>query len=270
MTETPAHPEPTESTATAVTAEPAAAAEPVTPTAGEPAAAQEAAGLSPAAVAALLAERFPRLFGAGRALPIKLRVQADIQQRAPGVFSKKSLSVFLHRYTTSTAYLKALANAPQRLDLDGEAAGEVDEVHRQAAAAEVQRRQQIVAERRAAERDQQRLAAAEARQAQTVRAAQNAARHSARQAAQQGAEQEAQRQRAVLLRAFETTTLTVNNFCALKGLQQADLEMQLAQARGERDQRALAPTREPRREPRDSRPTRAAHGPAKPPFKPAR
>ncbi len=109
--------------------------------------------LSPAACAALLAERFPALFGAGRALPIKLRIQTDIQQRAPGVFSKKSLSIFLHRYTTSTAYLRALVNTPQRFDLDGVAAGDVAEEHRVAATAEVERRRGIVDARRQAERD---------------------------------------------------------------------------------------------------------------------
>jgi len=96
--------------------------------------------LSPAAVAALLAQHFPALFGAGRALPLKLRIQADIQARAPGVVNKKSLSVFLHRYTTSTAYLKALATQPQRIDLDGAPAGEIEALHRDAAAAEVDRR----------------------------------------------------------------------------------------------------------------------------------
>lgn len=236
------------------------------------------ANLSPAAVAALLAERFPALFGAGRALPIKLRVQADIQQRAPGLFSKKALSIFLHRYTTSTAYLKALATAPQRLDLDGAAAGEVDEVHRQAAAAEVERRQLLFAERRAAERELQRQAAVEARRAQ---AAQNAARHAARDTA----ESEARRNRAALLRAFETTTLTPANFCALKGLVEADLQGQLTQARQDREQRALEPQREFQREPRPpgprpagprsdrgGRPAAERRGPSpgKPPLKPGR
>ena len=115
--------------------------------------------ISPAAVAALLAQHFPALFGAGRALPIKLRIQGDIQQRLPGVVNKKSLSIFLHRYTTSTAYLKALATQPQRLDLDGAPSGEVEAQHRDAAAAEAQRRKQMFDERRAAEREQQRQAA---------------------------------------------------------------------------------------------------------------
>jgi ProP effector len=129
------------------------------------------ADLPPAACAAQLAERFPALFGAGRALPIKLRVQADIQQRAPGVFSRKSLSIFLHRHTTSTAYIKALLNSPHRFDLDGQPAGEVAEEHRLAATAELQRRRAIVDARRQAERDAQRQAQREAYAAARAQAA---------------------------------------------------------------------------------------------------
>ena len=121
--------------------------------------------LSPTAVAKALAEHFPLLFGAPRALPLKLRIQADIQTRAPGVFTKKSLSIFLHRHTTSTAYLKALVNIPTRHDLDGQPAGEVAEEHRVAATAEVERRRGIVDARRRAERDAQRQAQREAARA---------------------------------------------------------------------------------------------------------
>ncbi|HZF80921.1 MAG TPA: ProQ/FINO family protein [Rubrivivax sp.] len=108
--------------------------------------------MTPAACAALLAERFPGLFAAGRALPIKLRVQVDIQARAPGVFTRKAMSLFLHRYTTSTAYLKALVASPHRFDLDGAPAGEIAAEHREAAQAELQRRQAIVQEKRSAQR----------------------------------------------------------------------------------------------------------------------
>ena len=138
--------EPVESAGSADPAAPAAPPAPAVP------------DLSPAACAALLAERFPALFNAGRALPIKLRIQADIQQRAPGLFTKKTLSIFLHRHTTSTAYLRALVNQPQRFDLDGVAAGDVAEEHRAAATAEVERRRGIVEARRQAERDAQRQA----------------------------------------------------------------------------------------------------------------
>ncbi len=109
--------------------------------------------LSPAACAAALAERFPLLFATQPPLPIKLRVQADIQQRAPGIFSKKTLSIFLHRYTTTTPYIRGLLAAPHRFDLDGLAAGEILEEHRSAATTELERRREIVAARRLAERE---------------------------------------------------------------------------------------------------------------------
>ncbi len=285
------------------------------------------ADLGPAQVAALLAERFPALFGAGRALPIKLRIQADIQQRAPGLLNKKSLSIFLHRHTTSTAYLKALAGAQQRIDLDGAPAGEIADEHRQAAVAELERRRALFEARRAAEREAQRQAHAAARREGAVPPAPGAAgpggpggaadndrrsqrpgerrdgrrgdrgdaRGPARKAAPGGpgaaahrpppgprpererarevsafrgpldveprqereaapplpvtAEDAARRDRALLLRTFESSTLTRANFCVLKRISEVDLEAALALARQERDQRS-GPTKPP------SRPTR--------------
>jgi len=181
-----------------------------------------AVDLSPAGCAARLGELFPAPFGSGPPRPLKLRIQADVQQRAPGVFTKKTLSIFLQRYTTSTAYLKALVMAPHRVDLDGAAAGEVAAEHRQAASAELARRREIHDARRAAERDAQRKAHDDARRAREV-------------------DDVARGERAALLRAFETTTLTRANFCALKALPEADLDARLAQARLEREQRAPAP-----------------------------
>jgi sRNA-binding protein len=254
--------------------EAASTSEPPAESAHVAVAAPVAPELSPAACAALLAERFPALFGAGRALPIKLRIQADIQARAPGVFTKKSLSTFLHRHTTGTAYLKSLVSQPQRYDLDGQPAGEVAEEHRAAATVEVERRRGIVDARRQAERDAQRQAhAAErdaARRAQSeARAAAQAAHAAARAAAAaaqpadappaeaahpvapppprlSAAEVEARRDRAALLRAWETSTLTRANFCVLKRIAEADLEAQLVVARQEREQRPQDPRPEPR------------------------
>jgi sRNA-binding protein len=118
-----------------------------------------AADMTPAACGARLAELFPALFAAeGPRKPLKLRIQADIQLRAPGVFSKRLLSFFFSRYTTTTAYLKALAHSPHRFDLDGNPAGDIADEHRQAAVAELARRQAIIDERRAAHRQAQRAA----------------------------------------------------------------------------------------------------------------
>ncbi len=97
------------------------------------------ADLPPADCAAQLKERFPALFG-GAFKPLKLRIQADIQERAPGVFSKQALSAFLRRHTGSTGYLVAMTRSPHRFDLDGQPAGDVSDEHRQAAADELARR----------------------------------------------------------------------------------------------------------------------------------
>lgn len=125
-------------------------AQPV-PASGEPVSAAAEPGMSPAECGAELAERFPGLF-AGAPKPIKLRIHADIQARAPGIFTRRTLSFFFSRYTTTTAYLKALLAHPQRFDLDGQPVGEVSTEHRSAAEAELARRRKVFDERRAAER----------------------------------------------------------------------------------------------------------------------
>ncbi len=165
----------------------------------EPESTPAAAGLSPADAAQELKTRFPALFTGG-AKPLKLRIQADIQERAPGVFTKQVLSAFLRRYTGSTSYLIAVSRGTQRFDLDGQPAGELSEEHRQVASDELNRRRTLQQTRREQE-DQER------------------------------------RQRASLLRDFETTTLTPANFCALKGIAADQLDGLLATARQEAEER---------------------------------
>jgi ProP effector len=144
----PTTPEPTLPAATA----PDAADTPVTaaPVEQDATPADKAPGLSPAECANQLKERFPALF-AGPAKPLKLRIQADIQERAPGVFSKQALSGFFRRYTGSTSYLLAVSRAKERFDLDGLAAGELSDEHREIAVQELARRKTIQTERRQAE-----------------------------------------------------------------------------------------------------------------------
>ncbi|MDZ7812169.1 MAG: ProQ/FINO family protein [Ideonella sp.] len=177
-------------------------------------------GMTAADCAQELKQRFPALF-AGSPKPLKLKIQADIQERAPGVFSKAALSAFFRRFTGSTSYLIALTRARQRFDLDGQPAGELAQEHRDAAEQELARRRNVTQERRAAEEEQRQ-----------------------------------QRQR--LLRDFERTTLTLANFCALKGLTPEALEETLAQARVEAVEMAAArPAFAPqgeRRPPQDRRP----------------
>lgn len=182
----------------------------------QPAAANPAAGgrqePSTAATGARLAELFPALF-AGAPKPLKLRIQVDIQERAPGEFSKQALSAFFRRHTGATSYLVAVSRGKQRFDLDGQPAGELSEEHRQLAAEELTRR----------------------------RANQQARR--AQEDAQREQEEAGRRQRFSLLRDFETTKLTTANFCALKGIAPEQLDGLLAQARKEAQEDAARPQR---------------------------
>jgi ProP effector len=190
---------------------------PVTLTADAPAA--------PAAVAAPkmsleectheLRTRFPALFE-GRPRPIKLHIQADIQARAPGVFTKAVLSAYLRRYTGARTYLLAMTREAHRRDLDGQPAGDITEEHREVARQELQRREQAFLARRQMEEDQQ-------------------------------------RDRARLLREFQSTTLTRANFCALKGVPEGALDALLERARQEAEERARAPQRPGPRDPRGPR-----------------
>jgi len=165
---------------------------------------------SAAATAARLAELFPALF-AGPAKPFKLRIQVDIQERAPGVFSKQALSAYFRRQTGTTSYLMAVSKGKQRFDLDGQPAGELSDEHRQLATDELARRRTNVNAKREAEGAKREL------------------------------EDQQRRNRAALLRDFETTKLTTANFCALKGLPVEALDGLLALAREDAKQDALRP-----------------------------
>lgn len=165
-----------------------------------PSPAAHPAAVDTAATAAQLKQLFPGLF-AGAPKPIKLRIQNDIQERAPGVFSKQALSAFFRRYTGSTSYLIAVTRAKQRFDLDGQPSGELSEEHRKVAADELARRRALHDERREIEEQQR-------------------------------------RNRATLLRDFERTTLTPANFSALKGITLEELDRYLAHARQEAEERA--------------------------------
>ncbi len=169
----------------------------------EPAAAPRAADPAVEDIGDAMRQRFPALF-AGAPKPIKLRIQADIRERAPGVFSKAALSAFLRRHTSRTGYLIALTRSTHRFDLDGAPADEISAEHRQAAADELARRRAL----------------REARDAQA---------------------QAERRARAELLRAFQGTSLSPANFCALKGVAPEQLEELLGLARKEAEERARLP-----------------------------
>ncbi|MEP7299739.1 MAG: ProQ/FinO family protein [Burkholderiales bacterium] len=174
--------------------------------------------LTPAACAQQLKSLFPALF-AGAMKPLKLRIQVDIQERAPGVFTKQVLSAFFRRHTGSTSYLIAVSKSPTRFDLDGQPAGEISAEHRQIALDELARR----------------------------RASQDSRRE---------LEEQQRRNRAGLLRDFEITTLTRANFCVLKGVADEELDGLLEIARGEAHERARhqPPPFEPQRQRRPGPP----------------
>ena len=157
---------------------------------------------------------FPALF-TGKPKPVKLRIQADIQERAPGRFTKAQLSAFLRRHTGGTGYLIALTQAKTRFDLDGQPAGEITEEHLKAAQEELARRRGLKQEREQVEQERHQL------------------------------EAQQRRNRAQLLWDFERTTLTEANFCVLKGVVPEELPGLLEIARKER---AEAPPREARRD----------------------
>lgn len=229
---------------------PAAAEPSAGPSAGpsvEPSADATAAAPSPArtprqrppvdlaACATELRVRFPAVFG-NTARPLKLRIQADIQERAPGVFTRQALSAFLHRHTTSTNYLIALSQQPQRLDLDGQPAGEVVAEHRDAAAHEVERRRALRKER-------------------------EAQMHEARRAARQAERESEQHRERPGLPAGERTAPRRPQPGLASAL--ADGHAHAAQApRPRRDEHARA-TREPQTSPPLSAQTRAPEDPAR-------
>ncbi len=183
-------------------------------TEAKPAAAPAAA---PVDATAELKALFPALF-TGKPKPVKLRVQADIQERAPGKFTKAQLSAFLRRYTGSTGYLIALTQAKTRFDLDGQPAGEITEEHLKAAQEELVRRRGLKKEREHADQERHQL------------------------------EAQQRRNRAQLLWDFERTTLTEANFCVLKGTTPEELPGLLEIARKERAEAPPAPAREARRD----------------------
>ncbi|MGK2899505.1 MAG: ProQ/FINO family protein [Burkholderiaceae bacterium] len=177
--------------------------------------------MTPADCARQLEQRFRALFG-GPVKPLKLRIQVDIQERAPGVFTKQALSAFFRRHTGSTSYLIAVSKAAHRFDLDGQASGEVSDEHRQVALDELARRR-------------------------------------ANQESRRELEEQQRRNRAGLLRDFQTTTLTQANFCALKGVPLDELDGLLEIARAEAAERARdAPAH---RAPAVDRPRRQGGGP---------
>jgi len=83
-------------------------------------------------VIAFLAERFPQCFSAeGEARPLKIGIFQDLVERVQGEMglSKTQLRSALRLYTSSWRYLYGIKAGADRVDLDGNACGQLDEQH---------------------------------------------------------------------------------------------------------------------------------------------
>ncbi|CAM3542557.1 RNA chaperone ProQ [Rouxiella silvae] len=83
-------------------------------------------------VIAFLAERFPLCFSAeGEARPLKIGIFQDLVERVQGEenLSKTQLRSALRLYTSSWRYLYGVKVGAQRVDLDGNACGVLEEQH---------------------------------------------------------------------------------------------------------------------------------------------
>lgn len=88
-----------------------------------------------------LFELYPHLFGA-RFLPLKLGIFQDLLAAHPDQFDKAALKMALGRHTRSTAYLQAVAKGKQRYDLSGAPAGDLAPEHIYMALVEWHKRRQ--------------------------------------------------------------------------------------------------------------------------------
>ena len=77
----------------------------------------------------LLAELRQRFPAFGKCLPLAIGIDKLLLVQMPEI-SKKTLRVALNMHTNSSRYLKAMATATVRSDLEGNAAGDVTDEHR--------------------------------------------------------------------------------------------------------------------------------------------
>lgn len=82
-------------------------------------------------VLAFLAEHFPLCFSAeGEARPLKIGIFQDLVERVQEEYlSKTQLRAALRLYTSSWRYLYGVKVGAQRIDLDGNACGELEQQH---------------------------------------------------------------------------------------------------------------------------------------------
>lgn len=102
-------------------------------------------------VLAYLAEKFPACFSLnGDAKPLQVGIFEELAKRLEDdeAVSKTRLRTALRHYTNSWRYLRAMKAGGQRIDLDGNEVGAVEEEHQQHAAEELAKSKAEVAERK--------------------------------------------------------------------------------------------------------------------------
>ncbi|MDU2941413.1 RNA chaperone ProQ [Superficieibacter sp. 1612_C1] len=119
-------------------------------------------------VIAFLAERFPQCFSAeGEARPLKIGIFQDLVSRVEGEMSlsKTQLRSALRLYTSSWRYLYGIKAGATRVDLDGNACGELEEQHVLHARQQLEEAKARVQAQRAEQQAKKREAAGEGQQA---------------------------------------------------------------------------------------------------------
>lgn len=182
-----------------------------------------------------LAGFYPHLFGA-QFLPLKRGIFQDLQDAHPGVFEKEDLKAALGIHTRSTRYLQVVAEGRQRHDLQGQPVEDMAPEHVHHALLEVFRRKKprdgedLVAKlrRRIAQAYE---ASGLPRQAYDtlVRGRDEKANALLDEAFAEVAERDAKAE--ALLRAFEASGSTVEQFADMYGLDPRTAERQLHRGR---------------------------------------
>jgi ProP effector len=120
--------------------------------------------VSPAQSARALLKEFQEKFEVFRdCMPLAIGIDKQLIARIPGI-DRKVLRIALGMHTNSTRYLRRMAKATNRVDLDGNSKDEITEAHRTHAADVLKERAKKEAEQRKAQR-----AAAEAEDAERKR-----------------------------------------------------------------------------------------------------
>jgi ProP effector len=124
-------------------------------------------------VIAFLAERFPLCFSAeGEARPLKIGIFQDLVERVAGEengLSKTQLRSALRLYTSSWRYLYGVKVGAQRVDLDGNPCGELEQQHVDHARQQLEEAKARVQAQRAEQNAKKREAAGESADAQPRR-----------------------------------------------------------------------------------------------------